>query len=492
MTDTQRWDMISCARDTGLQTPNIDKLAANGIRFNKAYTTQAVCQPARAGIFTGMYPNACGSWTNVVGLGDDIHTIGERLQDKGVHTAFIGKWHLDGGDYFGLGKSPKGWDAHYWFDMRNYLHEMSDEDRMLSRDPKNMETHDFSEDFTFAHKCTDRAIDFLENHGEEDFFLTLSYDEPHLPCICPREYYEKYEDYTFPKSENVKDDLANKPDFQKYWAGERLHLDKDKLQLEDKYFFGCNEFVDYEIGRVLDKIEELVPDAIVMYTSDHGTMMYSHSLTLKGPSGYDEINRIPFIIKGKDVPQNIVDDAPVSHIDIAPTIFDLFNLKIPSVFAGNSLLPQIEGNVKQVNEQVFFEFGRFERDHDCFGGLQIMRAAFDGRYKLVINLLSTDELYDTLTDPGEMNNLILDEETKAIRNKLHQAILNNMDEHRDLFRGYYWDRRPWNENAAEPQWYDGLTRQREDEEYEERQYAFFSGLPMETAIREIHVRSFFS
>ena len=106
MTDSQRYDMVNCNVSTGLSTPCLDRLAASGTRFTRAYTTQPVCQPARAGIFTGMYPHSSGSWTNSMGVAENIHNAGERMQRMGVHTAYIGKWHLDGGDYFGLGRTP--------------------------------------------------------------------------------------------------------------------------------------------------------------------------------------------------------------------------------------------------------------------------------------------------------------------------------------------------------------------------------------------------
>ena len=109
MTDTQRWDMVNCYKNTGLSTPCLDALAASGVRYERAYTTQPVCGPARAGLFTGLYPSSCGSWANCMPLGDNVHTIGQRLHDNGIHTAYIGKWHLDGGDYFGNGRCPDGW-----------------------------------------------------------------------------------------------------------------------------------------------------------------------------------------------------------------------------------------------------------------------------------------------------------------------------------------------------------------------------------------------
>lgn len=111
MTDTQRKDMLGCYGNAEIKTPNLDKLASEGLRFERAYTCSPVCGPARSALFTGTYPHTNGSWGNSMPLGANIKTVGQRLRDRGIHTAYIGKWHLDGSDYFGLGHCPDGWDS---------------------------------------------------------------------------------------------------------------------------------------------------------------------------------------------------------------------------------------------------------------------------------------------------------------------------------------------------------------------------------------------
>ena len=137
------------------------------------------------------------------------------------------------------------------------------------------------------------------------------------------------------------------------------------------------------------------------------------------------------------------------------------------------------------NDTIFIEFGRYEVDHDAFGGFQPIRAAFNGRFKLVINLLTTDELYDLDEDPEEMVNLIDSESHTDIRDHLHDEILAWMNASRDPFRGYYWERRPWRVDARPATWsYTGMTRQRESEESEPRQLNYLTGLEMAAAVRE--------
>lgn len=192
MTDTQRTDMLGCYGNSAMHTPNLDSLAAEGMLFEKAYTTQPVCQPARSAIFTGSYPHSCAGWSNCMGLSDNVQNIGKRLTDQGIHSAYIGKWHLDGGDYFGLGVCPDGWDEAYWYDMRCYLEELTEEERYISRQVESIEKYNIKEEFTYGHRCTDRAVDFLKNHQEEDYFLVVSYDEPHGPHLCPQKYTDLY------------------------------------------------------------------------------------------------------------------------------------------------------------------------------------------------------------------------------------------------------------------------------------------------------------
>ncbi len=348
-----------------------------------------------------------------------------------------------------------------------------------------METHDIKAEFTFGHRCSDKAIDFLQKHHDldDDYFLVVSYDEPHGPSLCPREFWQRYEDYEFPRKANLLDTLEDKPEHHRIWAGDDyMKAASPDFSMRFKYFLGCNSFADYEIGRVLKAVNDYASDAVVIYTSDHGDMLYSHSLTAKGPAMYEEITHIPFIVRGFG--RNQVDPNPVSHINLAPTLCDIFGVPKPKVFEGKSIYEELKTG-QRTNDYVFMEFGRYEVDHDGFGGYQPVRCVFDGRYKLVINLMTSDELYDLQNDPDEMKNRILDASLDAEKKRLHEALLDNMYETRDPFRGYYWENRPWNSYPADKTWNSRLmTRQRENEEYEPRQLDYNTGLAMKEATRK--------
>jgi len=286
--------------------------------------------------------------------------------------------------------------------MRCYLEELSEQDRLRSRQPETNQDPHLSKEFTYAHRCSNRALDFLRQFHDKDFLLVVSYDEPHHPFLCPRPYSEMHQGYAFPKSPNLWDTLEDKPEHHRVWAGERLGLDKDQLRIVRSDFFGCNSFVDNEIGRVLEGIDAQTPAALVIYTSDHGDMLCSHSLDNKGPAMYDEITNVPFLVRWPGcAPAGAVTEQPISLVDVVPTVLDLMGVEQPPLLQGQSLLPALRSPDHRINDAVFMEFHRYEVDHDGFGGFQPIRACFDGRFKLVINLLASDELYDLEKDPGE-------------------------------------------------------------------------------------------
>lgn len=444
MTDTQRRDMLGCYGNDRIQTPNLDRLARDGIRFSTAYTCQPVCGPARAALFTGVYPHNNNGWANSHAISADCKSIGRRLSDAGIHCGYVGKWHLDGHDYFGNGQCPGGWDPEYWYDMKMYLDELPEGLRPRTRSVKLNQDPALTAEMTFANRCSDRALRFLQEKRDESFLLVVSYDEPHHPFVCPKPYCGSHTGEELPEYPNWQDSLKSKPALQRHWAADAPR--KRPAYLSD--FLDCNAFVDHEIGRVLQGIDSCCPDATVLYTTDHGDMLTAHGLSGKGPAMYDEISRIPFILRSPEITDGPgVYDHPVSHIDVVPTILDYFQQARPPILPGRSLLPILSEADRIVNEHVFFEWTRFEANHNHFGGFFPIRGVTDGHCKLNINLFDTDELYDLSADPDELCNLIDAAEYKDIRNRLHDVLLAQMETTIDPFRGYQWRARPWRPDA---------------------------------------------
>ena len=276
--------------------------------------------------------------------------------------------------------------------------------------------------------------------------------------------------------------MTDKPEEQRIWAGPRLHANQPAIR--DKQFFGCHTFVDAQIGRLLDQIERTAPGALVVYTSDHGVFLESHRLTDKGPAMYDEITRVPFLVRWPGhTPAGSVNRNLISHIDLVGTVMEFWSLPVPPTLEGKSVLAAFQNPDAPTRDAVFMEWGRYEVDHDGFGGYQPIRCICDGTYKLSINLNSGDELYDLGDDPGELNNLIASEPHAVRRNQLHDRLLAWMNESRDPFRGYYWGHRPWRPEFPETWPFFGMTRQRKCDGYLPLELDYDTGLPVKEFTR---------
>lgn len=480
MTDTQGANVLGCDSGQAMRTPNLDRLAGAGIRFDRGYTTCPVCSPARAGIFSGLYPSKAGPFTNNLSLNDNRRHMGQYFRQDGYQTAYVGKWHLDGHDYFDTGVCPDGWDDKYWYDGRRYLGDLDDHEVTLWREKlKSIEAlreHDIGPEFTWAHKVSDRAINFLkERDASKPFLLVASYDEPHGPCTCPPEYAEQFAEFDFELGPGALDDLDDKPQHHRDWAGGRNKNTSTKMRRP--LYFGCNSYVDWEIGRLIDALDAQCPEnTVVIFTSDHGDMLGAHGMHSKGPAMYDEITRIPFIIRNPRLHQpGKVDRTPVSHIDLLPTMLDMAGIPIPDILDGRSLKSLTEDGAAESDRAVMLEFHRHSICHDSWGGFVPIRCLVKGKWKLVINLLDTDELYDLEEDPGEVTNRIDCGELAEFRDRLMDDLLDRMDEVRDPFRGMYWEQRPWRSKRTR-QW-KGAYRMKPDDGHSPIPLVYGTGRP---------------
>ena len=447
MTDTTAKHMVGCYGDPTVDTPNLDRFAATGVRFESAYTAAPICTPARGAIFSGQAPQVNGAWTNNVSPHKSVPLMGDIFSYFGFKTAFTGKWHLDGTGYFGDGIAGGGFLPDWWYDGNSYAKELGAERFKAYREAHSVEDlrrAGFGAGDMWGHRVADRAVDFLQNAGNDPFVLAVSFDEPHHPSVAPPEYWEQFSgDGKIRRRENYYAPLgSNKPRMQ--------HIQREQQKSDDIYLsplphlYGCNSFIDREIGRVIDKVTELHGEnTMIIYTSDHGDMLGSHGLWYKGPQMYQESTNIPFIVRLPGGAQGAVAEGVVSHLDIIPTMLELAGIDIPASMHGVSILPMLRKPQARVHEFVMSNFHRFSINFDVFGSFYPIRCANGERYKLAINLFDTDELYDLKNDPFEMTNLIDNAEHAIERDRMHDWILAEMDRIRDPYRNYQWGKRTW-------------------------------------------------
>jgi len=465
MTDTQGWNALGECGEGFAETPNIDDIADQGVRFDNTYASAVPCTPSRAGLFSGKHSHAAGAWTNNRRLQKGVRTMGHYLRQEGYRTAYVGKWHLDG-DYFGTGEAAPGYDPEWWYDGQNYREDIGEDlwewyrsgmdTRVAENDIDEIHERGITREDTWGGRITDRALEFIEDARGDDqpFLLVVSYDEPHEPSLCPPPYCEMYRDERYPLPDNYEtpDDLRahGKPDRQieeaeEFAAGGQF-IDsivdaEEEGGIYRPLYFAASTFIDDEIGRIADAIEENHPESVFAFTSDHGHYLGAHGVDAKGFQMYDEVTNVPLIVRGSSLPSGTVSDALVSQTDLLPTFLDLAGGDLPSDLVGRSFLENARDPTTDHREDALIEY------HSYSGtDFYPVRALVTEQYKLVVNMLETDELYDLETDPGELHNRINDPEYADVRDDLHDRLLARMEDTDDDFRGDVWADRPWRDD----------------------------------------------
>ena len=444
MTDQQRQDMLGCYGSDWMHTPNLDRLAESGCRFNNAFTTAPVCTPARAALFTGMYPASSGAFANQLAAYRNVEYLGDILSRAGLAAGYIGKWHLNGtqGGYYGNGRCEGGFLPEYWYDGRCFINDVGEEGFQRWRAGKGLAGED-----CWGTRVADRAVRFLAEHRRQPFVLVVSFDEPHGPSSAPEEFYRLYEGTTRPWRPNMADGLEDKPATHRaFLAGHPGgHVPRGTRPNNAPRYFGCTSFVDSQIGRILDAVDSLCGDnTAVMFTVDHGDHSGAHGLLGKGPTMYEETIRVPLLVRVPGLTRaGSVSDSLVSHIHLAPTMCALAGVEPHPQFQAAEATALLADPLAEITDAAFLEYNRFGLPHSHWWGCMPIRCIRTRRYKLAVNLLDTDELYDLAEDPGEMVNRINDPALAPVRNELHDRLLAWQEQRRDPFRGRGWWNRPW-------------------------------------------------
>ncbi len=472
MTDTQNKNMIGAYGLPQMRTPNLDRLAAEGVRFERAYTTCPLCTPARGGIFSGIHPQLNGATYNGVSFYQHIPHVGHYFQRAGYRAAYTGKWHLDGDyPYLGSGEPAPGFEPDWWYDGECYRQDVGEEIYRMCYNGKDLleRAERMPEDpsLYWGHRVADRAIDFMRQAGDAPFFLGVSFDEPHGPYCCPPSYYRDLDPEEFPIRPTFNDLGNGKPELHHIAKEDMGECPEQGLRDHYRLYYGCNRFVDSEIGRVLEAVP---PGTIVIYTADHGHCMADYGVWSKGHWMYEPSTNIPLIISGPGFARGEATDALASHVDILPTILNACGVSgLNPLYEGGrivldrsdealldrnpwidrlhgvDLAPVLKSPSEHVREHAFISFLRFGNmpKRGSSGNFYPVRCVTDGRYKLVLNMLETDEFYDLRDDPYELENQIGSGAYAGIRDHLHDVLLDFMDDITDPLRSYVWGHREW-------------------------------------------------
>ncbi|WP_136689191.1 sulfatase family protein [Halorhabdus amylolytica] len=397
-TDQQQATALGSLDET-FETPNLDRLATSGTQFTGCYSTSPQCSPSRSSLITGQYPHQNGMYTlpewGPGSLTTNVPSIGRVFHSSGYRTAFIGKWHL--GE-----RSPSeyGWET-----VKN-VHETSNPPDGFSTDK---ETRDL-------------AVSHLSSHDDNPFFLTVSFNLPHPPFMEDNRFADWFAWEDVPLPESFEDDLADKPAFQRDRAADP---DEGSLSADDVRDIGykyrtMTARVDDHIGHILDTLSDqgLDDTTVVVFTSDHGDMQGAHGLNKKGVIAYDEILRVPLIVRvpGRVSKRDRIPDL-FSNRSIPATLLDSAGIDAPDPFDTGSVLEAFERTSPPADERIFFEHKYAYWGEHPYRGVRTRRWKFVEYFHDEPN-----ELYDMKNDPHELTNLAEDPAHNETANRLKQQV----------------------------------------------------------------------
>ena len=456
-TDQQRADALGCYGNKFVRTPNIDRLASNGIRFTNAYCQSPVCAPSRASFLTGRYPRTCRVRQNGQDINGEEVLVTRILNDAGYLGGLSGKLHLSGCNPTVCKVEERrindGYDCFWWshdddprYDWENnayskWLRSQGVENKRTEREDCRFVYTGMPAEYSQAKWCADRAIEFIQTAKEQKkpWFFSFNCFAPHHPFAPPSEYLERYLPMLneLPLPNYVDGELDGKPSIQQrehrtaYGVKGLFPYDEmspyDHRMVKAAYYAMC-DLVDVQVGRIIDFLEDCreLDNTVIIYHSDHGESLGDHGMYLKGCYFYDSNVRVPLIISWKNkFKSGVVSDALVELADIAPTLLEACGIEQKYGMQGRSFYSLLSGDaaLNVFRDNVFCEYYKSKMSGEVVVFASMM---FDGRYKIsqiheLAPSLSQDirgELYDLKADPDERKNLYYDKEYYTVKLKL--------------------------------------------------------------------------
>lgn len=440
VTDQQRVDTIGAFGSPICTTPAMDRLAAEGMCFDNAFTPCGLCSPVRCSLLSGYYPHGHKVLTNV-----SLHPIRESLEPKadrltpalkaaGYRQGAVGKWHV----HKNLSPLDFGFDDHV--SLGDYMTWRRQQGIPVPDEMLDYSLQRAARDPAPAEKArpswlADRAIDLLEGYAKEPerpFLLRLDFHGPHFPNVVPEPYWSMYPPQSIPPWPNAFDPLEGKPAVQRikqrHWQTDDMPW--SKWQRLIAAYFGEISLIDHAAGRVIERLDALglAEDTLVIWTTDHGDTIGAHGICNKDYTMYEEIYRVPMIARWPGrIAAGSRSDAFVHHfLDVFATFRDIAGQGVPEDSHGRSLLPIFRGErPPDWPDEAFCEF------HGSHMGLYSVRLLRDARWSYIYHTNDIDELYDHDADPWQLDNLAEEPEhretVKHMRRRMVEWIARTDD-----------------------------------------------------------------
>ena len=449
LSDDHASHALSCYGSKINTTPNLDRIAAGGMRFTNAFVTNSICTPSRATLMTGKYSHING--VPVFNRFDGAQpTVAKYLQAAGYHTGMIGKWHL--------GSDPTGFD--YWSILpgQGRYH-----DPEFIEMGKRKTVKGYVSDI-----IADQSIEFLEKRPKDKPFLLFSNPKaPHRPWEPDAKHAHMYDDVQIPEPTTFNDDYAGRSSAAAEATmriGRDLNatdtkgappanlagpeLKKWKYQRYMKDYLRCVASMDDNVGRILDYLEkhDLIENTVIIYASDNGFFLGDHGWFDKRFM-YEYSLRVPLLIKAPGLTKpGSVSERMVLNTDFAPTLMALAGLPVPDDMQGRSLAPVLRGDPPaDWRRAMYYRYYHYPQDHRVQPHYGIRTAT----EKLIyFNKIDAWEFYDLTKDPDELHNLITDaayaEKIDTMKKELARIKIEVKDD------GQFADQEPPEDNGQRP------------------------------------------
>lgn len=447
--DQMRADAMGCSGNKVVKTPNIDRLAQEGVQFTEAYTSYPVCCPFRASVLTGKYAQGHGMVQNHFPLRDDQTFLAEMLRDAGYQTGYIGKWHLEGGPKPGF--VPK--DRRFGFD--HFIGFNRGHEYLKSVYFDDVGTPYFSKRYEPDYQ-TDQLIDFIDdavsNDSDKPFFGYVSYGPPHFPNNMPEHWRSMYDPADMDLRAGVPDmEMQRKTqEFRlnvlckgQAKAAHHSHAAYDtkpagepETEAEIRQFmaeyYGMISNIDWNVGRVLNHLDRLgiAENTMVIFWSDHGDMLGQHgSFCGIKNQAYRAAMQVPFIIRYPDrLAGGRKTEAMVDvGVDLMATLCEMLKLEQPPETHSQSYLAALDGTSDRHRDTIWYQLF-CQNDGNVGEFTPYAQRGVRTRQWLYVRTrdLRTD-LYDLTNDPLEQSNLVDDPQYEALMDDFDVRIAAHME-----------------------------------------------------------------
>jgi uncharacterized sulfatase len=424
---------IGCYGHPLVKTPNLDRLAARGVRFDRAYCQYPLCSPSRVSLMTGLRPDT----THVYNLKTDFRketlpdvvTLSQLFRNNGYFAARVGKiYHYGVPAQIGTAglDDPQSWDL----TVNPKGRDRAEEHLLTNLTPKRglgsalcwLAAEGTDEEQTDGMVAAE-AIKLLEQNKDKPFFLGVGFYRPHTPYIAPKKYFDMYplEKISLPK--DPENDLADVPVIAPFTKPPHWGVtDEGELRKAIQAYYASITFMDAQVGRVMDALDRLglADNTVVLFWSDHGYLLGQHGQWMK-QSLFEQSARVPLIVAAPGMKASAGKASPriVELLDLYPTLADLAGLKPPQNLHGRSLRPLLRDPASRWDKPALTQTNRGQKRQIAGYSIRTERYRYtewdeDGKAGV--------ELYDHETDPREHTNLASSKEHAQVREELKKLL----------------------------------------------------------------------